>query len=305
MGRIRTVKPELFKHEDLYDLEKESGLPIRVAFIGMFTCCDREGRFKWRPRTLKLDVLPHDEIDFSRVLDALWSRGFVLKYAINGDEYGLIPTFNKHQVINNKESASEIPHPEENSFISIGCTREPRVIDAIGTPLFPDQGERKGKEWNGNGREMEGNEIHVEQNPLDVSAQFFDDDDRGDPVRTIFEYWQKIMKSPRSVLDNKRRTLIKTALKNYTPADICHAIRGCSKSAYHMGDNPSKTIYDGLNLILRSSEYIEKFIKIDENKNAHGNETDAERQARIIAEFCDEDKDDERTIEMETADGQD
>jgi hypothetical protein len=158
MGRIRTVKPELFKHEDLYDLEKESGLPVRIAFVGLFTCCDREGRFKWRPRTLKLDVLPHDELDFSRVLDALWSRGLIAKYAINGEEYGLIPTFNKHQVINNKESASEIPAPTENSFISMTSTRDQRVTNAISTPLFLDQGDGKGKERTGMEEEWKGRE---------------------------------------------------------------------------------------------------------------------------------------------------
>jgi hypothetical protein len=46
MGRIRTVKPELFQHGDLFDAEVESGFPLRLAFIGLFTCCDREGRFK-------------------------------------------------------------------------------------------------------------------------------------------------------------------------------------------------------------------------------------------------------------------
>ena len=31
MSRIRTVKPELFKHEELFDLERETGLPIRIS----------------------------------------------------------------------------------------------------------------------------------------------------------------------------------------------------------------------------------------------------------------------------------
>jgi len=93
MGRIRTVKPELFRHEGLYELEQETGLPIRIAFAGLFTCCDREGRFEWKPRTLKLDVLPWDECDFSRVLDALMTRGFIKKYASEGREFGFIPSW--------------------------------------------------------------------------------------------------------------------------------------------------------------------------------------------------------------------
>ncbi len=153
MARIRTVKPELFEHEELFDLERETGLPLRLAFIGLFTCCDREGRFKWRPRTLKLSVLPHDEIDFARVLDALATRDFVRKYEFDGVEYGVIPTFYKHQVINNRESPSDNPAPTETSYISITSTREARVDDAITTPLVQDQVERKGMEGNGTGKE--------------------------------------------------------------------------------------------------------------------------------------------------------
>ena len=109
MARIRTVKPALFRHEDLFEAEASTGLPIRLAYIGLFTVADREGRFKWRPREIKLDVLPYDDIDFSRVLDALLTRGFVRKYMVDGKEYGWIPSFTEHQAINGRESDSEIP----------------------------------------------------------------------------------------------------------------------------------------------------------------------------------------------------
>jgi hypothetical protein len=150
MARIRTVKPELFKHEELFELEKSSKLPIRISFIGLFTCCDREGRFKWRPRSLKLDVIPYDECDFSRVLDALMTRGFVVKYEVNGDEFGYIPSFNKHQVINNRESESELPNPATGLVLDASSTRESREDHA-------PSGEGKGKERKG--KEKEGKEI--------------------------------------------------------------------------------------------------------------------------------------------------
>ena len=135
MARIRTIKPEFFKHERLFDAELETGLPLRLAFAGLWTQCDREGRFHWRPRALKTDVLPYDEIDFSRVLDVLVTRGFVVKYACQGEEYGCIPSWNKHQVINNRESKSEIPPQPENKRELVdtveqsdaSATRRPRV----------------------------------------------------------------------------------------------------------------------------------------------------------------------------------
>lgn len=143
MRRIRTVKPELFGHEELFDLEAETNLPVRLAFIALFTCCDREGRFKWRERTLKRECLPYDDVDFSRVLDALTSRGFLRKYQVNNEEFGFIPTWHDHQHINPKEKQSQIPEPIENKEESNATlTRERRDDDA---PLRKGK-ERKGKE---------------------------------------------------------------------------------------------------------------------------------------------------------------
>jgi hypothetical protein len=143
MPRIRTIKPEFFKHEALFEAEIETGLPLRLAYIGLWTQCDREGRFLWRPRPLKLDVLPYDDVDFSRVLDALAARGFVVKYVSEGREIGWVPSFQRHQVINNRESTSSLPPPPENieEFDASG-TRGSRVEHAA-------SGEGKGKEGKG------------------------------------------------------------------------------------------------------------------------------------------------------------
>ncbi len=164
MQRIRTVKPELFRHEELFDAEKTYQLPLRLAFIGLFTCCDREGRFRWRPKQLKLDIFPYDtDVDMARVLDALVTRGFVVKYACGTDEmYGCIPSWHKHQVINHRESVSVLPGFEGNSIVSecdpndASSTREAPVDHATeACPGIP------GGKWNwkgsgkGNGREME------------------------------------------------------------------------------------------------------------------------------------------------------
>lgn len=142
MARIRTIKPDFFRHAGLYDAEQATGLPLRVAFAGLWTAADREGRFEWKPRELKLDCLPFDEVDFSRVLDALATRGFIEKYACDGREFGFIPSWRLHQVINNRETASNIPKQNENNKI---LTREPRVNDACATRLCNYQGEGEGK----------------------------------------------------------------------------------------------------------------------------------------------------------------
>lgn len=148
MGRIRCVKPDLFRHEGLFEAERKTGLPLRVSFIGLFTTVDREGRFRWRPRQLKLDVLPFDEVDFANVLEALRTHGFIVHYLSGGEEYGAIPSWHKHQVINNRESASCLPDPAQCQHVDHASgTREARVRHATPTPLLQVQGEGEG---NGN-----------------------------------------------------------------------------------------------------------------------------------------------------------
>lgn len=114
MARIRTIKPELAAHEGLFDLELETGLPIRFAWVMLLTVADREGRFQWRPRTLKVGVLPLDDVDFSAVLGALERGGFIVRYEVDGEVYGCIPTWSKHQAVNVRETASKIPAPSKN-----------------------------------------------------------------------------------------------------------------------------------------------------------------------------------------------
>jgi len=147
--RIRTIKPSLFLHEELFDVENETGLPIRLAYVGLFCQCDREGRFKWQPRSLGAQILPFDGVDFSRVLDALATRGFIVRYASNGVDFGHIPSWSKHQVINNRESKSDIPPP----VASIDTETTSEDVDASGTRearvKHASHRERKGMEGNG------------------------------------------------------------------------------------------------------------------------------------------------------------
>ena len=144
--RIRTVKPEFFTHEAIFEAEKETGFPLRIAFVGLWCAADREGRFNWEPRRLGVQILPYDLIEFSRVLDALVTRGFVVKYQVKKAWFGVIPSFIRHQVINNRESASVIPEPLKIKDPNACGTRAARVDDATGTEESGREG--KGREGN-------------------------------------------------------------------------------------------------------------------------------------------------------------
>jgi hypothetical protein len=72
----------------------------------------------------------------------LTTRGFIIRYAVDDREYGCIPSWNDHQIINNRERPSSIPEPNENNVL----TRGSRVDHASSTALRPAQAEGKGRE---------------------------------------------------------------------------------------------------------------------------------------------------------------
>jgi hypothetical protein len=121
--RIRTVKPEFFMHAELSDIERISNVPIRLAFIGLWCACDREGRFKWDARRLGVQILPYDNIDFEIILDILHENSFIEKYEVDGKTYGCVPSFHRHQVINNREQESYLPSYHQPDLFSSDLTR--------------------------------------------------------------------------------------------------------------------------------------------------------------------------------------
>lgn len=118
MPRKRTIAPAFFKHADLYDAEIASGLPLRVAFAGLWTVADRRGVFPWS-RNVKPDVLPYDQLDMLDVLGALAAHGFVEKYEVDGKWYGLVPTLGSHQHFHRDEKPSTLPAPGEHGAATV------------------------------------------------------------------------------------------------------------------------------------------------------------------------------------------
>lgn len=77
MARQRFIRPEFFQHGELHDAEAKARLPLRLALSGLWCHADSDGRFPWRPRELKLGILPYDDLDFGAVLMALEAHGFI------------------------------------------------------------------------------------------------------------------------------------------------------------------------------------------------------------------------------------
>ncbi len=119
MARRRLISPEFFQHRGLFEAEAKSGLPLRVAFAGLWGHTDRRGLFEWDPDRLKLAVLPWDTgVEFAAVLAALEAYGFVRSYVVAGRRYGVVPSFSRWQTFNKNERAAErIPSPSQDQVL--------------------------------------------------------------------------------------------------------------------------------------------------------------------------------------------
>ena len=91
--------------------------------------------------------------------------------------------------------------------------------------------------------------------------------DERSPEQRVFDHWVAIMgKVPRrTVLDPKRRKAIRNALELYDEDTLRLAIEGCACSAFHMGENDRETVYNDIELILRSARNVEQFADLAES----------------------------------------
>ncbi len=105
--RIRTIKPEFFKDEDLAELSPLA----RLLFQGLWCMADREGRLEDRPRRIKAEILPYDECDIEALLGSLTVAGFISRYLKGSTKCIQIKSFLRHQIPNRDEAQSELPSP--------------------------------------------------------------------------------------------------------------------------------------------------------------------------------------------------
>src|SRR5688572_12127137 len=141
MPRIRSTKPSFFRHEKLQELElKYPNAKVMLFFSGIWGLCDNQGRFEWRPKQMKLDILPFIPYDPEETLSILTAHGFIEKYSHEGQLYGHVFNLKKHQRFTGKEvkEGERFPPPTPENIIKIskreatgkqrGSNREVKII---------------------------------------------------------------------------------------------------------------------------------------------------------------------------------
>lgn len=109
------MKPEIYDDEVLADLELKTDLPLFRIFTGLWCFADREGRFEWAPRSLRGKIHPCWDGDFGAALEALASKSYIVRYTVDGKDYGYVRTFKTHQPIHPREPRSTLPGPSEHA----------------------------------------------------------------------------------------------------------------------------------------------------------------------------------------------
>lgn len=117
--RARNIKPGFYKNADL----AECSIMARFLFPGLWMLADREGRLEDRPKQIKGEVFPFDNVDVNSLLDELSAAGMLIRYAYKEKRYIQISNFLKHQRPHNNETASEIPE------FSDTCTKVESTFD--------------------------------------------------------------------------------------------------------------------------------------------------------------------------------
>lgn len=104
MARSRNIKPGFFTNDELVELPFE----VRLLFIGLWTIADRDGRLSDRPKKIRMEIFPADNVDCDAALEMLGQRGFICRYSVNGERFIQVENWHKHQSPHLKEAQSTI-----------------------------------------------------------------------------------------------------------------------------------------------------------------------------------------------------
>lgn len=101
MARIRTIKPEFPEDEKLGACSRDA----RLLFVLIWTLCDDHGRFRASAVFLRTHLYPYDldigPHDVAAWLEELTAKRRVQLYEVDGETYGHVVNWPKHQRVDN------------------------------------------------------------------------------------------------------------------------------------------------------------------------------------------------------------
>lgn len=131
MARARILKPGFFKN----DVLSECSFPARLLFAGLWTLADRDGCLEDRPKKIKGEIFPFDDVNCDALLNELAEKKFIVRYNVEEISYIQILTFKDHQNPHKNEPESVIPKPDT---LQKNRERSRNESNYSGLNLYPD-----------------------------------------------------------------------------------------------------------------------------------------------------------------------
>lgn len=177
MSRIRTIKPEFWKHERLSELPE----PTHMLAAALLNYSDDEGYFNANPKLVQAECSPLREpsVSIPDSLARLAEEGYLrLGTGSDGKRYGHVVHFSDHQ---------KISHPTESKIKKIETTWD----DAVSPPvILPEasslKGTGKGREQ-GNARADENRKVQTAFIAFSAAYPKRKGNDPTEPARDKFE----------------------------------------------------------------------------------------------------------------------
>lgn len=154
MGRIRTIKPSFFEHQELSLLPAE----VHILAAGLLCYADDDGYFLAHPKLVQAAVFPIRELsgEIPEMLGRLQEIGYIrLGKNPSGKLYGQVINFSSHQKVSH-------PTPSKIKEMDISWDNSGEIPESSGKTPEPSNSspdilrpEGKGKEEERKGRERE------------------------------------------------------------------------------------------------------------------------------------------------------
>lgn len=141
MARIRCIKPEFWVSEQI----AECSTNARLTFVGLWNFCDDQGVHPAKPKTLKAELYPMDDVSSADVagwVNELITVGLIAEFESDGERYWHVTGWEKHQKIDRPSFKYPSPTSQDSTT--------PRRTDSTSTRRAPPPGrDRKGRDRKG------------------------------------------------------------------------------------------------------------------------------------------------------------
>jgi hypothetical protein len=213
MARYRTIKPEFWTSEQVIECSANA----RLLFIGLWNFCDDAGRHPYKPKQIKAEIFPGDDISVETILGLLQEliRHKLLRlYRVEAEQFLLVTGWH-HQRID-KPQRPKYPAPIDDASESV-----PGIVQP--------EGNRE------EGNRIEGKRVSVPSEPHPAKAGMPPD------LRHAIEAYNTVAADVGlplcRALNASRRTKLVARLKESGLAGWCSAVANLRDSPFLLGQN--------------------------------------------------------------------